>query len=139
MATKRIGLLLVFVVTSFVGATQLVAHRLNYSPLLGGVVLNGSVKVYWPWSVVVWHRRWGSSNRHVFEQALLVPLGELMLFAWVMGMNRRPRLKEVGKDCWGGLGDLKRAGLLGNVGVVVGRDWGVGCCVMTCSGGMSWW
>jgi type IV secretion system protein VirD4 len=116
------GLLLVFVVTSFVGATQLVAYRLGYAPALGRpLVLTDTVKVYWPWSVAVWYGRWGSSHPRVFEQALLVPLGELMLFAWAMGMGRRPRLKEIGKDCWGSLSDLKRAGLLGNAGVVVGR------------------
>ncbi len=119
---KRVGFALVFVVTSFVGATQLVAYRLGYSDELGRpLVFHDKVRVYWPWSVAVWYRRWGAGHPRVFEQALLVPLGELLFAAWVVGMMRRPRLKEIGKDCWGSLGDLKRAGLLTRAGVVVGK------------------
>lgn len=119
---KRISFLLLFVLTSFVGATQLVAYRLGYSEALGRpLVFHDKVRVYWPWSVLVWYRHWHTRTPHVFGQALLVPLGELLLAGWVMGMIRRPRLKEIGKDCWGSVRDLKRAGVLTKAGVVIGK------------------
>lgn len=122
MVRKRLGLVFVAVLLSFCGATHFVAHRLGYADALGKPLLEvGRTKLYTPWRVLVWHHRYGKSHGRVFREALLAPCLVTLAVAWLIGRHRSPPVKAIGKDRWGGLRDLKRAGLLAGRGLVVGR------------------
>ena len=122
MVIKRFTIILLFTVISLTGATQFVAFRLGHQAALGRpLVLNRQVRIYWPWSVLGWYWRFGDRHPQVFGDALIVPLVGMLAIASAKSVKRRPRVKEMGRDSWGNLGDMKKAGLLDGEGAVIGR------------------
>jgi type IV secretion system protein VirD4 len=102
-------------------ATQIVANRFGFSPLLGFNLWH----VYPPWSFWIWAGQWQAGNPRVFAQAFgiasLVTLGGFMLLLLdVARRNFRVNPYLHGSARWADLKDIKSANLLNNDGVYVG-------------------
>lgn len=102
-------------------ATQFVAWSFRYAePLGAGWRVAQDVRLYPPWSVLLWRQRFFESGPRVFAGATaLIPLG----LAAGLGVGAlvgagAPRTRVRG---WGGLAEARCAGLLARNGCVLGQ------------------
>lgn len=122
---KRLRSLVIYAFALTVGlsvATQWTAARFPGVALGSHITVSG-VCIYAPWSVISWHRRLANVAPAVFQRALVIVVMHAVLglgLAFVLGTHR-PTVRPMGADQWGGLRDMKRAGLLKGEGTVVGR------------------
>ena len=106
------------------GPTYWLASRFGFHSALGGGELFG-MPVYWPGQLVTWAGKWGQVYQTPFAiagGAMLVGLTASLLLARLGrsgGAAAQP--PEFGADTWGTLKDAKRAGLLDDKGVVLGK------------------
>jgi type IV secretion system protein VirD4 len=106
-------------------ATQWSAGQLAYHPALGQAVWIGSYRLYAPWSVFGWSRRYGSvpTWRPVLAQAQLMCVGGALVSVVPIVLARGTRglrVKPLGGRKWATLRQMKAAGLLRNRGTVLG-------------------
>jgi type IV secretion system protein VirD4 len=112
------------IVASTWGPTYWLASRFGYHSALGGWMVHG-VPLYWPGQLLSWVGKWGQVYQSVFLQAggaMLFGLTSSLLLARLGrsgGAASQP--PEFGADTWGTLKDAKRAGLLDDKGVVLGK------------------
>jgi type IV secretion system protein VirD4 len=108
-------------------ATQWAGGQMNYSPALGGQLHRfDDWTIYAPWALL----SWTMSNppnpplRSVtVDEALAAFLVYAVLLVFIAAMPWRGRAFKVqafGTDGWGNWRDMKKAGLLGNRGTVIG-------------------
>jgi type IV secretion system protein VirD4 len=109
------------------GATEWAASALGFHPSLGApwITLLG-IPVYGPWSLFVWWLTIGDQASHVFARAgTLAALGGVFSAAIAIGGGiRRGRAGKVsstyGSARWACERDIRKAGLYGDEGVVLG-------------------
>lgn len=106
--------------------TQGIAWQARYHPALGRpvaqipalYVLHG---IYAPWQGVLWTWRWGAATPHVLGMPLLAAAATMALGIGIAGRVER---RDTGQGRWATRGDLRRAGVYGRHGVVLGRSRG---------------
>src|SRR5215813_14059776 len=127
-----VGLLLLVLVN--IGATQFVAYRLEYQPVLGSPLLRYQLhSIYQPFAWAAWVLRYGSSadpriRLPLLSGALIVVAGAAIAVILVYGMNlrRAKRLSANTEDLhgsarWATPADIEATGLLDSQqGVYVG-------------------
>jgi type IV secretion system protein VirD4 len=134
-APRRIGAftffpLLIFALvtlSSFDLATQWTAAQLGYQGRLGPswLTLSG-VKLYAPWAIFSWQYWYSSYAPALFLRAFVICatgpiIGIVFVVAYAVWNARKARIATThGSARWGGVSELKRAGLLGPDGVVIG-------------------
>jgi type IV secretion system protein VirD4 len=106
------------------GPTYWLAATFGYHSALGGWKLFG-VPIYYPGQLVSWAGKWGAVYQQPFMvagAAMLVGLTACLLLARLGradgGQEKPP---EFGERTWGTLNDAKKAGLLDDKGVVLGK------------------
>ncbi len=137
----RIACLGVGALIGLSAATQIVAWRYQYQPALGQGIMVGdqtrttpAPKLYPPWNILLWQKKWGDKPAHQTNLKLGVPaimlgiaLGALLIRLFdapniASGANltggQRSRRRTSG---WGNPKDLIQAGLGGDEGVILGR------------------
>jgi type IV secretion system protein VirD4 len=106
------------------GPTYWLAGKFGYHAALGGTQVFGLV-LYWPGQLISWAAKWGPLYQSVFLKAggaMLIGLTLSLLLARLGrsdGAADKP--PEFGERTWGTLKDAKRAGLLDDKGVVLGK------------------
>ena len=107
------------------GPTYWLADRFGYHAALGGWTVGG-LPLYWPGQLFAWSGNWAKVYPGVFAPAMAATVIGIALSAALArfgldrsGQGKRP--KEFGADTWGTLRDAKRAGLLDDRGVVLGK------------------
>jgi type IV secretion system protein VirD4 len=125
--------LLLLVIVNFI-ATQYIAARFQYQPVLGQPVLrNKSVAIYQPFYWVIWGWQYSTSKdelirRPFFEGEMIVLAGSFLSVGifFVMANRRARKLSENAEDLhgsarWAAEDDVRETGLLNaNRGVYVG-------------------
>ncbi len=122
--TKWLALLLLLAVgLSMQIATQYVAYKFSFQEALGPSL----GRVYAPWSVWVWHARWGNAYSSVFAAAtgffVMLTCCSMLIFALIKSSKKSNKISEHlhGSARWATLDDIQRSGLLKkNEGVYVG-------------------
>lgn len=115
----------VFLLSQQIG-TQVAAWQYQYRPILGAHVRIAGVPIYPPTGLVgwTWGLWWQAGNR-VFDQRLRLAWTAAAIVAVLGGMvSQRAQQRHANTQPttrWAGRRDLKRAGLLGKHGVVLGR------------------
>lgn len=112
------------IVASTWGPTYWLASKFGYHSALGGWMVYG-IPLYWPGQFVSWAGKWGV----VYQQSFLLAGGamlfgltaSLLLVRLGRGDAAASQPPEFGADTWGTLKDAKRAGLLDDQGVVLGK------------------
>lgn len=106
------------------GPTYWLASKFGYHQALGGWSVMG-LPLYYPGQLVSWAGKWGPVYQTQFliaGGAMMIGLTATLLLARFgrgdAGINAPP---EFGADTWGTLKDAKRAGLLNDKGVVLGK------------------
>lgn len=119
MLPARLLTLFAAVVTGLLAATQTFAWQYEFHSALGASLRLDDVGFYWPWSILVWRRRFDDLPAEAFSMPvsafLLVTasgLGATLLFDG--GAAKRTR-------GWGDLREAARAGLRQDGGCVLGR------------------
>ncbi|KRA84687.1 conjugal transfer protein TraG [Altererythrobacter sp. Root672] len=108
--------------------TQWAAAMLGYQPRLGPAwFVAGNLPVYRPWALFAWWYHYEAYAPHVFDRAgaLAGTSGFLGCAAAIGGSLWRARqtglVTTYGSARWAGVGEVERAGLLGERGVMLGR------------------
>ena len=126
-------ILLVFtiVIAGVWTATQWVAAMLGYQPQLGPAWFAiANVPVYRPWQIFAWWYHYDAYAPHVFAKAgaLAGASGFIGCAAAIMGSLWRARQQRhvttYGSARWAGVGEIERAGLIGDAGVFLGQQRG---------------
>lgn len=100
-------------------ASQMFAWTYAYAPALGaGAPLGGEIRLYPPWAVLTWSRRFGDDVRETLGRCGVLVLtgvagGAGLGLALTPGQARRRR-------GWGGLREARDAGLLAKGGAILG-------------------
>ena len=106
------------------GPTYWLASRFGFHSALGGWKPFG-VPVYWPGQLVAWAGQWGQVHQTPFAIAGGTMLAGLTLSLLLARLGRAGGCAspppEFGAGTWGTLKDAKRAGLLDDRGVVLGK------------------
>lgn len=106
------------------GPTYWLASRFAFHPALGGRNLFG-LPLYWPGQIVLWAGKWGQTYQPTFLMAGTAMLfgltASLLLARFGISDGSGSQPPEFGSDTWGTLKDAKRAGLLDDKGVVLGK------------------
>lgn len=104
-------------------ATQFMAYKFHYSPLLGGSIFH----CYAPWQILVWWLKWGTYYTGYFAIAFnLFMMSTSLLFLSLLFINQYSKKDKIsdylhGSARWANREDLYHAGLLGHdEGVYVG-------------------
>src|SRR4029077_13780119 len=107
-------------------STEEVARELHYRAALGPPLLKvGEVGVYAPWAWIHWEREYGRLAPVVFRSASAITtvaavLGALVaLLLTAFGRKASAPSQSHGSSRWATTGEMKAAGLLGGVGVVL--------------------
>ena len=123
-----ITLVFLIIALSIWAATQWAAHQLGNQPALGAPwFLIGETPVYRPWRLFQWWYAYEAYAPIVFAQAGLMATGGAFIggLAAVIGSLLRARtqkhLTTYGSARWATRADVKRAELIGNDGVFLGR------------------
>jgi type IV secretion system protein VirD4 len=109
-------------------ATQWTAWRLGFQPELGGPLTSGSgLPIYPPWSFFWWWFAFDAYAPGVFLEGAAIVTGGVAIavaLSIVMSVWRARESRNVttyGSARWAKAGDIARAGLLADAGVVLGR------------------
>ncbi|CAM4473339.1 MAG: Conjugal transfer protein TraG [Legionella sp.] len=104
-------------------ATQFMAYKFNYAPVLGPSLFS----CYAPWQVLVWWAKWKSYYPDYFDIAFgLFTMSTSLLFLAILLIShylKKDKVSEYlhGSARWANMDDLRQAGLFGhNEGVYVG-------------------
>src|SRR5262245_8388589 len=123
----QIGAALLMVLSSLWAATQWAASMLGYQTSLGTAWLElPGLKIYAPWSLFWWWLAFDSQAPHVFARAgAVAALGGLASGVVALGGAARRASRKVQSDTygsarWADIGDVTRANLLGDRGIVLG-------------------
>ena len=108
-------------------ATQWAAAMLAFQPALGAPAIDLlGLKLYAPWKLFSWWLAYDSQAPQVFARAgALAAFGGILAGAVAVGgaawrTSRRTQLRTYGSARWADTSDVRKAGLLGNEGVVLG-------------------
>jgi type IV secretion system protein VirD4 len=108
-------------------ATQWAAAMLAFQPALGAPAIDLlGLKLYAPWKLFSWWLAYDSQAPQVFARAgALAAFGGILAGAVAVGgaawrTSRRNHLRTYGSARWADTSDVRKAGLLGNEGVVLG-------------------
>lgn len=108
----------------FCAATQTIVAVFSEQPALGAPLVNaGPVKVYAPWSVLVWQARWARAYPKPFAVAQIFEIAGLIGAFLVVGAraSKRFRPKPFGQKAWARFSDVADAGLFAAQGAVLGK------------------
>lgn len=118
-----LGLVLSAVLLSMQGATQFIAYKLHYDPLLGGAFSHW----YAPWQIIVWWVKWRTYYPADFSIAFgLFTMSTSFFFIVILLINQASKNNKLsehlhGSARWANQDDIKQAGLMGhNEGVYIG-------------------
>ncbi len=117
-------LILLVSLAGFWGSTAYVAARLHDAPALGTSLAVGELRVYPPWGWILWSQRYERRYPTIFRNAqaatTLAALGATLLAA-VFALRRKPSAPSVahGSSRWATTGEIRKAGLLREGGVVL--------------------
>lgn len=122
-------LLTLFLITCSVWiATQWVAGVLEHQPRLGGPWFElAGQPVYKPWRLFQWWYAYDAYAPHVFARAgVIASLGGVVgivmaIIASLWRARRETHATTYGSARWSSVRDIRRSGLLGSSGVVLGR------------------
>jgi type IV secretion system protein VirD4 len=124
----QFGAALLLVLSSLWAATQWAAGMLGYQPALGTAWLEFlGFKIYAPWSLFRWWLAFDSQAPDVFARAgALAALGGLASGVVAIGGAARRASRKVQSDTygsarWADIADVRKANLLGDRGIVLGR------------------
>ncbi|MGE0853374.1 MAG: IncP-type conjugal transfer protein TraG [Hyphomicrobiaceae bacterium] len=108
-------------------ATQWAAAMLAFQPALGAPAIDLlGLKLYAPWKLFSWWLAYDTQAPQVFARAgALAAFGGILAGAVAAGgaawrTSRRTHLRTYGSARWADMSDVRKAGLLGNEGVVLG-------------------
>ena len=126
---KRLRLVLPFAIAALIlgllTATQFVAAAFHYPREFGaGWADLGGVRVYAPWSVLVWYGRWAATYPKAFDEASLWGMGAALIpvgLAIAVARRIRRQPPAFGRDAWAELDDVRRAKLIDPKGEIGGR------------------
>jgi len=112
------------IAASLWGPTYWLAGKFGHHAALGGWTALG-VPLYWPGQFMTWAQQWGSVHPGVFAPAgaamLIGMTASLLLARFGRGDAALAKPPEFGERTWGTLKDARRAGLLDDRGVVLGK------------------
>ena len=112
------------IAASLWGPTYWLAGKFGHHAALGGWTVLG-LPLYWPGQFIPWAMKWGSVHQGTFLPAgaamLMGMTASLLLARFGRGDAAAGQPPEFGADTWGTLRDAKRAGLLDDRGVVLGK------------------
>lgn len=104
-------------------ATQRVAARCDYDPLLGRMLYESdTLRLYFPWDYFVWKYKFGEIIPHILASVksyFLVGLFVGMMLTAFINKHRRP-LDSHGTATWAKAKDVKKMGLTDGRGVILG-------------------
>lgn len=116
------------VVAGFVTATQWIAAEFNYSVYLGSpLFVLADYPVYAPYQVVVWGFEFSQAGQQEFAIASLMVLGSVVLmfavnfFVSIFREQVKTDSRTFGSARWATESDIRKAGLLEDKGVFLGR------------------
>jgi type IV secretion system protein VirD4 len=113
------------VVLALAAATQVTGLCAHYPREFGGGVVDlGGQRLYAPWAIVDWYRRYAAAFPRLFTIALLAGLAVLTGPCLALAMASRrftAQPKPFGSSAWGDVAEARRAGLVRPDGRVVGR------------------
>jgi len=120
-----ISLLVCAIVLGLTVATQQAASAFHYPRAFGGGLGDlGPVRLYPPWSILVWYARFAGAYPRAFDLASLWGLGVALIpLVIAIRLSRRFRRNPppFGRDAWALAADVKRAGLIDPKGQIRGR------------------
>jgi type IV secretory pathway TraG/TraD family ATPase VirD4 len=104
-------------------ATQKVAARCDYDPLLGMALYSGAdFKLYFPWDYLIWCYKFGAVIPNILSSVksyFVVALAAGILLAVFINKQRR-FLSSHGTASWAKAKDIKKTGLSAGKGVILG-------------------
>lgn len=124
----QIGLVTLVVILFVWGATQWTAWRLGFQPELGPPLwVWQGMPIYAPFALFVWWFQFEAYAPHVFEEGGaiaaaggIVAVG-IAIFLSILRAREARHVTTYGSAEWAERGDVRRAGLMGGKGVVLGR------------------
>lgn len=124
MRTVIPPLLAVLIAFAAMGAaSQFVAHVFHDQRALGPSLRLGPMRLYPPWSVLNWDRRWSFTYPRPFAVARLVLLSgaAAAVCTVALGAKQRFGIKPFGRAAWASREDVAEAKLFSSDGAVLGR------------------